>query len=54
MKAIKNITSKTNITRQALLAYAFLYAFMFNLNIENINSVVSWVLSEAYQKLTKS
>jgi hypothetical protein len=52
MKAIRNI-SKPNLAKQALLAYAFLYAFMFNLNIENINSVVSWTLSLAYQKLTK-
>ncbi|UPT66439.1 MAG: hypothetical protein M0D57_18565 [Sphingobacteriales bacterium JAD_PAG50586_3] len=54
MKALKNISSNPNIARKAFMAYAFVYAFMFNLNIENINSVISWTLSIAYQKITKS
>lgn len=54
MQSGRNIKqTKAKLSQQILLGYAFMYAIMFNMNIDNINSVVSWTLSIAYQKITK-
>lgn len=45
--------TKAKLSQQVFLSYAFMYALMFNMNIDNINSMVSWTLSIAYQKMTK-